>query len=234
MWDGLLQALGAAGTVLDTPGSIARGLLSGQAGRAFGGILDPSQRVYSEEWTGDPWSGMAVDMATDPLNLLGGVGLLKTARAAKFAKANNARKAASAAKSGPKLVVARQMPDGTIRYGKPGQIHADLVSAEELARIRNPGGNLADQGFPPPEESMGFAQPGGQFMSRDDALDFVKRHEPVGADKAHRLTGLEAGRYRKNIPVPTYTQDVVPSQSPLLAALLGYNAARGGRGLGGE
>lgn len=106
MYESLLQALG---TVVDTPGSVTRGLGSGVVrglrgllgdeeqsqlaardfGRAFAGIGDPSQRVYGSEWTGDPWSGMAVDMVADPLNVLGGVGLLKGAKAAKLAKANN-------------------------------------------------------------------------------------------------------------------------------------------------
>lgn len=120
MWDGLLQALGAIGNVVDTPGSVARGLGSagvrglrgllgdeeqGQLsardfGRAFAGIGDPSQRVYGSEWTGDPWSGMAVDMVADPLNLLGGAGLLKGAKAAKLAKANNAKRASMLATGG--------------------------------------------------------------------------------------------------------------------------------------
>lgn len=71
--DAILQALGAAGTVLDTPGSVARGALSGQFGRALGGIFDPSQRVYGEEWTGNPWTGAIVDMALDPTAIAGGV-----------------------------------------------------------------------------------------------------------------------------------------------------------------
>lgn len=87
--DALLNALNAVGTVVDTPASVFRGLLSGQPGRALGGVLDPSQRVHGEEITGDPYTGFALDLAADPLNLLGGLGLFKTAKAAKAAKASN-------------------------------------------------------------------------------------------------------------------------------------------------
>jgi hypothetical protein len=45
----LLDALGAIGNVLDTPGSVARGLLAGDPSRAIGGILDPEKRVGGRE-----------------------------------------------------------------------------------------------------------------------------------------------------------------------------------------
>lgn len=100
MDNGLLQALGAVGDVLDTPASILRGLVSGQPGRALGGIMDPSQRVHGSEWTGDPLTGMAVDIGLDPLNLIGGLGLLKGLKAARAAKASNATREALLASGG--------------------------------------------------------------------------------------------------------------------------------------
>lgn len=57
----------------------------------------------------------------------------------------------------PDLVTARRMPDGTVKYGKPGDIHFNLLSDEELD-----GGKVDDS-------QMGFAQPGGPFMSRTEA-----------------------------------------------------------------
>lgn len=90
----LLDALHTLGNIVDTPGSVARGLLAapftGQWNRPFTGILDPTQRVYGQEWTGNPWTGMAADIATDPLNILGGIGLLRAARGAHAASQANA------------------------------------------------------------------------------------------------------------------------------------------------
>lgn len=96
----LLDLLSTAGTVLDTPSSVVRGLLAGDPGRAFGGVFDPERRVSGAELLGnDPnaslFSGqglanMGTEMALDPLNALGGLGLLKTLRSAKAIKANNA------------------------------------------------------------------------------------------------------------------------------------------------
>lgn len=79
----LLELLSGLGTVLDTPGSVARGLLSGEPGRAFGGVFDPEQRVSGREMLGfgenDPESwelgdvaGFGAELVTDPLNLLPG------------------------------------------------------------------------------------------------------------------------------------------------------------------
>jgi len=45
----VLSGLTTVGHILDTPGSIVRGLLAGEPGRAFGGILEPSERVYGRE-----------------------------------------------------------------------------------------------------------------------------------------------------------------------------------------
>jgi hypothetical protein len=64
----------------------------------------------------------------------------------------------------PRLVVAARTPEGII-YGKPGQTHGDLFDAP----IWDSGSN----------EDIGFAQPGGPFMSRQEAADFVKQTKPL-------------------------------------------------------
>ena len=84
MSNAILDALGMAGDVLDTPASIIRGLLSGDPGRAMGGVFDPSQRVsgkellglQDEEGIGSELLGMGAGIATDPL-MWGGAALLK-------------------------------------------------------------------------------------------------------------------------------------------------------------
>lgn len=60
------------------------------------------------------------------------------------------------------FVVARQMPDGTVKYGKPGDIHFNLLDDAEFER-KGPGHVNIE------EKDMGFAVPGGPFMSRTEA-----------------------------------------------------------------
>ncbi len=71
-----LSGLGILGNVVDTPGAFVRALLRGEVGRAFGGILDPDQRVSGKELGGieddpDSWmddiGGIGLEVATDPL-----------------------------------------------------------------------------------------------------------------------------------------------------------------------
>lgn len=109
----LLEALGVVGDVFDTPGSVARGLLSGNAGRAFGGILDPSQRVSGKEMLGQ-WglinpedeglggeiAGIGASLATDPLMLLSGLGLLKGAKYLRGGRAGLGAEAAAGQAAG--------------------------------------------------------------------------------------------------------------------------------------
>ncbi len=91
----------------------------------------------------------------------------------------------------PQLVVARQLPDGQVKYGQPGQVHTDLMTRRELN----------SEGPTPPEveKQMGFAQPGGQFMNRAEALDFAKKHEPERArfSLERPENGLEAATYNE-------------------------------------
>lgn len=70
---------------------------------------------------------------------------------------------AAASKKEP-LVVARRMPDGTVKYGKPGDNHADLFTPEE---IDNTYGAIKI------EPHLGFAAPGGKYMSREQASEYV-------------------------------------------------------------
>ena len=95
------SALQKAGTFLDTPGSVVRGLLAGEPKRALGGIFDPEQRVQAEDLTGlkstenDDWltktgnfaANMGVSVLTDPLSWLGGGILGATSRTGNALKA---------------------------------------------------------------------------------------------------------------------------------------------------
>lgn len=74
------------------------------------------------------------------------------------------------------LVVARKMPDGSVMYGEKGQSHPELVSDAELE---------GHEPMPDPND-MGWATPGGPWMSRQDAAKMV------GSDQ----TALESERWR--------------------------------------
>lgn len=246
----LLQALGFAGDVLDTPGSVARGLLTGNVGRAFGGILDPSQRVYGSEVTGDPYSGFAFDVATDPLNLIGGLGLLKTARAAKAAKASNAAREAILAdmasvgtkgKNAAGLPYEAIVPDSEIANAMRG--HYQAAEAAEQAAIRPamesftaPSASLRQTpGVLGPGVSPQFSLPSpGQIMPKQapfsDLSDpaWVKEAMYWMGDHNAGIPDTITSMFRPSVArsIPDFTQ--VPSMNPLLALLGGQNAARTG------
>jgi hypothetical protein len=92
-----MTGLATLGNILDTPGSIVRGLLAGDGGRAIGGILDPSKRVYGTELMGMPRdtslfspegvAGLGTEIALDPLTYLtfGASAVNKLGKAAKAA-----------------------------------------------------------------------------------------------------------------------------------------------------
>jgi hypothetical protein len=92
MLNELLDALGVAGNVIDTPGAVARGLLAGNTDAAFGGIMDPSKRISGrgllenyglvnakpEGSSGFDFGdalGMGADLLTNPLTYIPGAGL---------------------------------------------------------------------------------------------------------------------------------------------------------------
>lgn len=89
----------------------------------------------------------------------------------------------------PALVVARRMEDGSVKYGEPGQVHTDLMTRREV--------NAEGPTPPEIEGAMGFAKPGGEFMTRKEALEFVRRNEPKRAAFALQQSqhGLEAATY---------------------------------------
>jgi hypothetical protein len=97
---------------------------------------------------------------------------------------------ASATKNPPKLVVARRMPDGAIKQGRPGQVHTDLMSREELA---------ADVDSPEIANSMGYATPDGKFLNRIEALEFARAFEPERAAFSDERPefGLDAATYNE-------------------------------------
>ncbi len=118
------------------------------------------------------------------------------------AAASQAPQPAPGGQSAPKLVVARRLDDGTMTYGKPGQIHPDLVQEGENYLDVDP-------------EQMGFAVPGGPFLTRQEALDFVITNEP-GRVTTKSKYGLEAGDYVEG-EAPAATPEL--SRDDALAAL---------------
>lgn len=70
-----------------------------------------------------------------------------------------------------RLVVARKLPDGSIKKGTPGQLHLDLIDDAELER-KSLGFVHMD------EDDMGFSTPDGKYLNRKEALDWVKQNTP--------------------------------------------------------
>ena len=95
---GLLEPLPAAMAPLaiaDMPGAVVRGMGAGQPfSEAFGSVMaDPTSmegRVYGEDVTGDPYSGMIYELLTDPAMWLGagvaGMGGLGMALSRRYAR----------------------------------------------------------------------------------------------------------------------------------------------------
>lgn len=76
----------------------------------------------------------------------------------------------------PRLRVARKMPDGTVKIGQPGELHADLISDEELDR--QAVGHVGME-----ESDMGFATPDGKFLTREEAKKWaIENHKGINPD----------------------------------------------------
>ena len=90
----------------------------------------------------------------------------------------------------PALRVARQMPDGSVRIGEPGQIHVDLMTKAELA---------TDSDSPEVAASMGYANANGEFLTRQQALEFAQKNEPARAAFSAQQPefGLDAATYNE-------------------------------------
>jgi hypothetical protein len=100
------------------------------------------------------------------------------------------------------FVVARKMEDGSVKYGEPGNAHMDLMTDKE---IDGPG--TVDP------KAMGFAEPGGKFLSREEAaaalnqkgrLESVRSQEKVAPSfgrRAQEMQGTDTD-LSKAIPKP--------------------------------
>jgi hypothetical protein len=112
------------------------------------------------------------------------------------------------AKGLARLVAARRLPDGSVMYGKPGENHGMLLGT---------GHGKVDY-----ENDMGFALPGGPFMSRKDALRWVDENEPGRAPVARGPASnyrsgvapryLEANEY--NLPVDDLSGGLLNEPAP--------------------
>lgn len=89
------------------------------------------------------------------------------------------------------LVVARKMPDGSVMYGHPGDVHFNLMSDDEI-----------DGKEPVDPKTMGFAQPEGQWMSREDAAASLGQEGKLEAQKYQMAqAGEMPGQFgRRGIP----------------------------------
>lgn len=143
-----LTGLSWLGTVLDTPGSVVRGLVHGTPERALGGIFDPSQRVHGREllhqspdtpfFSGEGMGAFGAEIALDPLTYLtfGGSALSRAGQAA--------RKVGQLAKGGRAQIAAGQR--GLVGFGLPfmdpvavaGTGQAGLNTLDALGAVARP------------------------------------------------------------------------------------------------
>lgn len=153
-----LGTVGAVGNLLDLPGSMVRDTLAGN--NPFDQVVNPFSdknrisgrdlaRQYGMAGKKDTWGnfagGLATEIATDPLTLLG-VGLLgKTTKGAQLAKrgATKAKTLGQGIRSGERALASGKVPFGPrweIGTGaKAAQIGDKLDKAYEAARYSVPG-----------------------------------------------------------------------------------------------
>jgi hypothetical protein len=135
------------------------GALPGAAGRAFGQVLNETGVTWltgnTEEDSRNDWENMA-NAGAMVLGLATELGVVARPAGVKTPFVPPPVPPA------PALVVARKLPDGTVRYGKPGQIHVEILDPLEYGV--DPWRN-------------GFAKPGGEFISREEAKKFVAANE---------------------------------------------------------
>lgn len=90
------------------------------------------------------------------------------------------------------LMVARQMPDGSVRVGGPGQLHFDLIGDDE---IEAKGVGFVDVS----DKQMGFVTPEGKFLNRVEAANWVKTNQPDLVSRTEQY-----GRMRGNLESQSY------------------------------
>ncbi len=114
------------------------------------------------------------------------------------------------------LVVARKMPNGEVQYGKPGNIHLDLLSDQEHADIEGEGGLISSGGpgidlLYPKHGEMGFAEPGGPFMDRNQAAAFRGVSDRPGGLESMYNEAIQA----EPKPAPPSLTEAIPAPGSL-------------------
>jgi hypothetical protein len=180
----LMDIMSGAGYVMDTPGALMRGLLSGRPGERASG------QEMIQSWGGPDigaLGGMGVEMLADPLNMLGGAGILrKMLQARKIKKANAASEAMRASGAMPEeLARATRAVDGAGNplvvedLGKPRYLYAE-----------NPFENAKWYPNDEAQDILDRALEGKEF------IDYLPQKQPFGpADQvAHLADRMAAGK----------------------------------------
>lgn len=232
MIDELLAMLGVAGDVIDTPGRFTRTALSGR--NPFPTIFDPSQgasgRDMLESWGmldanqegldfGDA-AGFGAEMLFDPLNALGGAGLLKGLKGIRGARAANA--------ASDSLRAAGAFPEELGHLGR-------MVYRGDQGALPS-GGLLRRSSLDDMLTDFGHQAP----FSRDTPLQYVTESRDVASTYANRdqsmleqfrqlhgskgddiYSGLTGGPPR---PPGTITTQILAPRNPLDITHLGESA----------
>jgi len=184
-----LSGLSFLGNVLDTPGSIVRGLFHGDPGRAFGGILDPSQRVTGSEliggsrdaslFSGEGLTGLGVELLTDPTTWFGGA-IARGVGAGLKATGKGVGKVADVASHipviGPPIAATRELGGKAMDAG--GRLLAGAFKPEVMGQYDTMGQTIARTLYP---EKIAGQEAGALTAAQlvrtmgDDALDAAQR-----------------------------------------------------------
>jgi hypothetical protein len=194
----LLDALGFLGDTLDTPGSIARGLIHGDPGRAFGGIFDPSQRVSGremlglEEGMGNELLGIGAGILTDPLTYLGGLGLVKG-----IGKLRGGKAAAEAIGAAPEAMQATRVAEETSPF-----VQALMEGPTSSAmRRRGPKFDFTDMFAADANEPQRLAQMAKGLGGQPKGPLTSMLDEMVAAEQASPLAFKDVMGMRRQTPV---------------------------------
>lgn len=86
------------------------------------------------------------------------------------------------------LIATRKLSTGEILYGKPGEVHSDLLQPGER--------DVTDK----IDAQMGFAEgPGKPHMTREEAFKWVEKNQPEMTGRQYKEKALEANQYQENL-----------------------------------
>jgi hypothetical protein len=208
----VMDLLSGLGYALDTPGALTRGLLTGRPGeRASGEDLLRALGIEDAGWL----ANTATEMAVDPMNLIGGLGVAKKLLgASKVRTANKASEALRASGAMPeeiaRLTQLREQPRINFKYNT-----SDIESIVDQGPKRVAHGTSA-QGFGPREF---LPDPGSNnWMGKGTYFTDPNVPQLGGYSKATGKTAtIQSRQHRRASAIPNAAAAIVDDEFKLVA-----------------